>query len=225
MEIICKNAQQEFIYKKLFFPTIEPVKKGNLCSFCNGKETEYSIEKRNLDYPKWVIVIIDPSQINFFNLGSNTFVTNGSTIYYLLSHFIEANTNLLNWINNTDKFACHKIDKNIIGEKEKFIEKKPLVLFYNLMTYNHVMSLENKTPPVQNQNNQNLMNQNNTTNMNLNNINPQQSNLQNFYPNNLSPNSLNNFPQNLLKNIDENLYLLLINSNLNQFYYELHNLT
>ena len=193
--ITIQNVQKDLIFQRLFYSIKEPINKGKFCSFCNGIETEYISEKKFLDYPKWLIIIIEPNQVNYFNIGLNMIFTNGRTVHYELSYFIEANTNLLYCINNRDKYFCNKkIGINILGENEQLAEKKPIVLFYKLIAYNHVMSLENNIQPIQNQNNQNLMNQNNIPNMNSFNQNFQQREQQNFFLQNQN-NFQNDFSQ------------------------------
>ena len=100
--IYIKNQQTELIFQKLFAQK-KGVNKGKSCNFCNGQETEYSFEKKYLDYPEKLIIIIDSNQVNNFPLGLNLLITNGVNINYSLSKFIEANTNSLYCINEKNK--------------------------------------------------------------------------------------------------------------------------
>ena len=92
--IYIKNLISDSICKKLFFPQNRIIK-GNNCHFCNGRESECSIENKILDYPENLIVIIEPTQANNFNIRLNFIVTNGNTSSYSLNQFIESNTNIL----------------------------------------------------------------------------------------------------------------------------------
>ena len=100
--IYIKNPQIELIFQMLFAQK-KGVNKGKSCNFCNGQETEYSFEKKYLDYPEKLIIIIDSNQVNNFPLGLNLLITNGVNINYSLSKFIEANTNSLYCINEKNK--------------------------------------------------------------------------------------------------------------------------
>ena len=85
--IYIKNPQTEFIFQKLFKPQKE-VNKGKSCNFCNGQVTEYTIEKKILNYPEKLIVIIDSNQVNNFVIGLNLVITNCVNINYSLCKFI-----------------------------------------------------------------------------------------------------------------------------------------
>ena len=87
--IYIKDAQKDLIYQKIFEAQKGPISKGKTCVFCNGQETDYSIEKKALDCPQHLIVIIDQTQINNFPFGLNLGVTNDAkTTYYNLNYFI-----------------------------------------------------------------------------------------------------------------------------------------
>ena len=70
-----------------------------MCSFYNGAITSCSIETKILDFPKVLIVIIEPYQINNFQISSNLVFNDGKTKEYKLSQFIENNTNFFYIIN------------------------------------------------------------------------------------------------------------------------------
>ena len=69
------------------------------------------IETKVLDYPEKLIVIIEQSQVNNFNIGLNLVVSNGRNISYSLIQFIDAYNNLLYQINQDNTTYCHPIDK------------------------------------------------------------------------------------------------------------------
>ena len=183
--IYIKNPQTELIFQKLFTQK-KGVNKGNSCNFCNGQVTEYSFEKKYLDYPEKLIVIIDSNQVNNFPLGLNLLITNGVNIDYSLSKFIEAKTNFLYWINEKNTATCHKYSNNSFGEPEKIETKKPIVLFYNLMKIAH----NNINPQINMQNQFNQVNQNINAQNNLQNMNQSNPVGQNVFPKNQAQNAI-----------------------------------
>ena len=157
--IYIMNPQTDLIFQKLFTPQIEHQTKGRSCNFCNGQETESIIEKKILAYPEKLIVIIEHSQVNIFNLGLNLIVSNGKNLSYSLNQFIEANTNILYQINQTNTYICHPFGKNV---NDNVTNKKPIVLFYNLIKMNvpiNMISQNNMQIPA-NQANPNVIAQN-----------------------------------------------------------------
>ena len=184
--ILMKNPLQELLFHKVFQPIKIPSKKGQICNFCNGEETEYSIERKIIDYPEILIVIIESNQINNFPLGLNAYITNGNNLTYSLIKFIEFNTNILYWVDSkSNSKICYKFEKNKLSDPENLDNKKAIVLFYNLIVSNV-----------------NMNNPQNNLQMPLNQINPNQNNVINV--NNL-PNGQQNFvPQN--GNINNNAF-------------------
>ena len=130
--IYIQNPLTDLIYQKMFQPKKEQ-KKGKRCNFCNGQETELSIEEKVLDYPEKLIVIIDQTQVNNFNIGLNLAISNGNNISYSLNQFIEANTNILYQINPNNTSICHSFGRNATDNIEN---KKPIVLFYKIKKCN-----------------------------------------------------------------------------------------
>ncbi len=216
--ILIKDAQNLVLSQKLFQPEVQNNQEV-MCSFCNWAITSCSIETKILDFPKVLIVIIEPSQINNFQISSNFVFNDGKTKEYKLSQFIENNTNFFYIINTSNNNICHKYnDKNQFGNGEQVLTKKPIVLFYNLIQNNIInmnLNISNSNNINQNifnqnanctqmiaQNNQNFnqqqLFQNNQQNMNFINQNPQQ-NMQNINFQNINLQNLNqiNFnPQN-----------------------------
>ena len=219
--IFIKNPQTDLIYQKLFFPNSEHRLKSNFCQFCNGQETEATIITKVLDYPENLIVIIEPTQVNNFNIGLNSVATNGVNLSYLLNQFIEANTNILYQINPNNTLSCHLFNKNI---NENISNKKPIVLFYKLIKINTSV---NKNTQLDKNNQiekplmqQNFNNQNNFQN-NFNDNNMNNNNNNNFQNNNFNMNfQNNNFPiqfNNINNNMNQNLNMNFNNNNNNQF--------
>ena len=60
----------ELLFQKIFQFEIE-AKKDKSCNFCNGQITDFTIERKTLDFPEILIVIISPSQVNNFNISEN----------------------------------------------------------------------------------------------------------------------------------------------------------
>ena len=135
--IFIKNPQTDLIFQKLFIPQSENNPKSKSCSFCNGQETESNVVTKILDYPENLIVIIEPTQVNNFNIGLNLVTTNTVnltySIKYSLNQFIEASTNILYQINPHNSNVCNPVNGNVI---ENISNKKPIVLFYKLTKIN-----------------------------------------------------------------------------------------
>ena len=193
--ILMKNPLQEMLFQKVFHPIKITSKKGKICNFCNGEETEYSIERKVIDYPEILIVIIEPNQINNYNLGLNAYITNGTNITYSLNKFIEFNTNTLYWIDNkSNNKHCHKFDKNKLGERELFDNKKPIVLFYNLIKIEvNKNNSQNKIQMPLSKISMNKINQNDEMNIKI---------LPNFVPD--FQNIINNNNNNIIQNNQNN---------------------
>ena len=197
--ILIKNPLQELLYQKVFHPIKIPSKKGKICNFCNGEETEYSIERKIINYPEILIVIIEPYQINNFQLGLNAYITNGNNLTYSLIKFIEFNTNVLYWVDaKSNNKICYKFEKNRHVDPENLDNKKPIVLFYNLIVSNvNMNNPHNNMQMPLNQINPNITNQNNA--INANNLTNGQ---QNFVPQNgnINNNAFNMNQVNILMN-------------------------
>ena len=86
--IILKNSL--FNLQTLLFGTETETKKGKYCNFCNGQITTLTIKKKYLSLPEWLIVIVEPSQINII------FIIDISQIFYLMLFFniIEENKSI-----------------------------------------------------------------------------------------------------------------------------------
>ena len=169
--ILIRNSQTELLFQKIF--GVDKFKKvDKTCNFCNGQMTELIIEKKLIEYPEWLIVIIDPSQINSFQLGLNLFVSDGKFLSYNLFYFIEANTNFFYKINEQNTIYCNKFENNGFTNPHKLENKKPIVLFYHLTRNQiNIQNIQN----VQNQNNPIAMIQTNPQKMNAANMLPQQN--------------------------------------------------
>ena len=204
--ILIRNAKTELLFQKIF--RVDKFnKKDKACNFCNGREiTELIIETKILDYPEWLIVIIDPNQINSFQLGLNLFISDGKSLLYTLFYFIEANTNFFYKINEQNSIYCNKFENNEYTNPHKLRDKKPIVLFYHL-TRNQI-NIQNNIQNISSQNNQNMMTLNNQQNMNVANALPQQ-NIQVNQQNNLNSfqnmNNRNIFQTNVIPNINPQL--------------------
>ena len=182
--ILIRNGQQDTL-KKIIFDTInEHHNKIKICTSCNGKETECSVEKIVIGYPKWLIVIIEPNEVNNFNLEMNSIIVNNEKkISYSFSRFIDAKTYSFYKINETNIKYCQKFNNQMTFDNpEELKNKKPIVLFYNLI--NDVPINQNNIQNFPIQNNQNVVGQNNAgniTNINRQNFsqqNPPQNNVQ-----------------------------------------------
>ena len=221
--IIIENPLNELLSKKIFTPENEN-KRDKFCNFCNGQTTDCAIERKTLDFPEILIVIISPSQVNNFNISENLIFTNGM-ISYSLNKFIESNNNCLYWIDDINTMICHKYEITRLGAPEKISDKKPIVLFYNKFNNslnnlnmndnnqnNIVKTIDVLNNNIQIQNPQNLMNpktcvfkngqiMNNQQNVGQQNINPQLMNQQ-FNQKLLNPQIMNN--QNNIINFNNN---------------------
>ena len=165
---------------------------GNFCNFCNGITTECSIIKKVLAFPEKLIVIIDPNQINNFVLQANLLIQNNNQITYKLDKFIDANTNILYKVDETNNLLCEKFINNKFTSPEKLENKKPIVLFYNLMKNPINISQLNNMQNQQNINNINAFSQNNNAFNANNHLNAQQI-----------PISQNVIPQNNVQNVNQ----------------------
>ena len=161
-----------------------------------------------MDFPEILIVIISPFQVNNFQIIHNLTFTNG-IISYSLTRFIESTNNCLYWINDKITMVCHKYEITRFGGPEKIADKKPIVLFYNLVRNAINNEIGNiKTIDVFNndqiQNPQSVANQQNI---------PQNTNQANIQPN---MNKVN-IPQNTnLTNIQPKMNKANIAQNMNQ---------
>ena len=63
--IMIKNPINELLFQKVFQPESE-AKRDKSCNFCNGQLTDFTIERKTLDFPEILIVLISPLQINNF---------------------------------------------------------------------------------------------------------------------------------------------------------------
>jgi hypothetical protein len=68
--ILLKNSQMNKLYQILFDKETES-KRGKYCNFCCGEITDLIFENKYLSLPEWLIVIVEPTQIN--NLKINSF--------------------------------------------------------------------------------------------------------------------------------------------------------
>jgi hypothetical protein len=114
-------------------PEIEN-KLDKFCNFCNGQITNLTIEKKILDFPEILIVIISLSEVNNFQIKNNLFFTNG-IVSYSLNKFIESTNNCLYCIDDKNNMICHKYKETgyRFEEEEKTENKRPIVLFYKLI--------------------------------------------------------------------------------------------
>ena len=203
--IFIQNHCNETIIQKLFNLETE-TKKDKSCNFCNGQITDIKIERKTLDLPEILIVIISPYHVNNFSISNNKDIKDGM-IAYKLDKFIEFTNNSLYWVNDKDRSSCHKCEINRYGDgdKENVDNKKPIVLFYNLIKQNNFNG-QIKTIDVLNANSfnnganqqanvQNMNQQKNQTNINKNN-NFQQQNI-NQQKNQTNISKVNNFQQNM----------------------------
>ena len=182
--ILIRNGQQDTLKKIIFESTNEHHKKTKICTSCSGQETECSVEKIVIGYPKWLIVIIEPNEVNNFNLEMNSIIVNNEKkISYSFSRFIDAKTYSFYKINERNIKYCHKFNnKMTFDSPEELNNKKPIVLFYKLI--NDVPINQNNIQNFPIQNNQNIVGQNNAgniTNINRQNFsqqNPPQNNVQ-----------------------------------------------
>ena len=187
--IIIKDSRMNLLNQTLFKKQIES-KEGKFCNFCNGQYTKLTIERKYLSLPKWLIVIVEPTQINNLMIDSFLIINNGNNIVYTLFKFIEANTNFLYSINMNNTQFCNKYDGKSIHGNEIKSNKKPVVLFYYLSRSFNNMNLQNNI--------QNKSNQNNNF------INNAQANLQQINKNN-KINALSMRPQKIRVNVDNNM--------------------
>ena len=131
--ILIQNPLNELLSKKIFMPEIEN-KLDKFCNFCNGQITNLTIEKKILDFPEILIVIISLSEVNNFQIRNNLFFTNG-IVSYSLNKFIESTNNCLYCIDDKNNMICHKYKETgyRFEEEEKIENKRPIVLFYKLI--------------------------------------------------------------------------------------------
>ena len=229
--ILIQNPLNEFIFQKIFQPENE-VKKDKSCNFCNGKITNIAIERKILDFPEILIVIISPFQVNNFQIIQNLTFTNG-IISYSLTRFIESTNNCLYWINDKNTTICHKYEITRFGGPEKIENKKPIVLFYNLIRnftdnkdinrnlfnrMNDNLIIKNE----QNNINNNLINQQNLLNINTQLMNQQQNIFQQNFNQNINLNNqIMNQPN--IQNMNNQGFINFQNNNNNNIVNNMNN--
>ena len=229
--ILIQNPLNEFIFQKTFQPEKE-VKKDKYCNFCNGQITNIAIERKILDFPEILIVIISPFQVNNFQIIQNLTFTNG-IISYSLARFIESTNNCLYWINDKNTTICHKYEITRFGGPEKIKNKKPIVLFYNLIrnftdnkdinrnlfnNLNDNLIIKNE----QNNINNNLINQQNQLNTNTQLMNQQQNIFQQNFNQNINLNNqIMNQPN--IQNMNNQGFINLQNNNNNNIVNNMNN--
>ena len=152
---------------KLFQKDVK-IKEEKYCNFCNGVKTKIKIEEIYLDFPEWLIVVIEPSIIKKINLNNFLVLKNEKKNQeYKLSMFINANSNISNILylireKNIIQYQCLKFNPNRLQEPEELDNKFPCVLFYHLKKISQNNNFQNLNNP----NIQNQLNQNNFPNMN-----------------------------------------------------------
>ena len=236
--IILKDSQINLLNKIILGKETETCEK-NLCNFCNGNITKLTIEKECLNLPEWLIVIVEPTQINNLIINSFLYIIDKNNIIYNLHKFIEDKTNSLYYINTKNNEFCNKFDNIRFYDDEKISSKRPAVLFYYLNKNNINNNSENNIQKIPNNNNiinnnqinieknvnnincsninqqnieQQKFNQNNITNINNNNMNQQNNNFQNL--NKSNPAQPNNNNQNLnQQNFEQNGQNMNMNNN------------
>ena len=159
---------------KLFQRDIK-FKEEKSCNFCNGVKTKIKMEEIYLDFPEWLIVVIEPSIIKKININNFLVLMNkNKNQEYQLSMFINEATNILYLIRkkNIKHYQCHQFNQNRMQNPEELDNKFPCVLFYHLKNISQNNNLQNLNNP----NIQNQVNQNNFPNMNF--MNGFQANLQ-----------------------------------------------
>ena len=201
--IILKDSQTNLLNKILLGKETESCEK-RLCNFCNGLITKLTIERRYLNLPEWLIVIVEPTQINNLIINSFLHIIDKNNIIYILQKFIEDKTNSLYYINTKNNEFCNKFDNIRFYEDEKISSKRPAVLFYYLNKNINNNNFDNNIQNISNNNNNfinsNLANINN--NMNQQNI-KSNINQQNNFPNvSLSNSSQPNNNQNMIPSQD-----------------------
>ena len=87
------------------------------------------IERKYLSLPEWLVVIVEPSQINNLMINSFLLIFNGNNIIYTLYKFIEANSNSFYSIDMYNTQLCNKLDGVRIHGHEKLANKKAAVFF------------------------------------------------------------------------------------------------
>ena len=130
--IVIKNISKENLNKKIFNP-IKEDKFGKFCCYCNGNNTQCSIENKFIDYPEILIILLYSD--NNFSLEKNLSLNDEeNNVLYSLKQFIEAKSNLLYIIQNN---SCHVYEeKNNSGKTENIQGKNAIVLFYQLIQKN-----------------------------------------------------------------------------------------
>ena len=228
--ILIQNPLNEFIFQKIFQVENEE-KKDRDCNFCCQKR-DLTIQRKTLDFPEILIVIISPFQVNNFQIIQNLTFTNG-IISYSLARFIESTNNCLYWINDKNTTICHKYEITRFGGPEKIKNKKPIVLFYNLIrnftdnkdinrnlfnNLNDNLIIKNE----QNNINNNLINQQNQLNTNTQLMNQQQNIFQQNFNQNINLNNqIMNQPN--IQNMNNQGFINLQNNNNNNIVNNMNN--
>ena len=89
-KFIVSNYPQRDLLNKMLFEKYTESKTGNHCNFCNGRITKLTIETKYLMLPKWLIVIVEKTQINNYEINQDLLkLKNGNVVVYQLYHFIE----------------------------------------------------------------------------------------------------------------------------------------
>jgi len=175
-----KNKIQDNIFKTINKDAKEK------CYFCSGKETDCNITKKITDFSRILIVILEKTNYDKFNLKENFNIVNeNDNIRYSLICFIDQ----MNDVYFKKDNAWNLYDKNYDEKKIEILDNiYPIVLFYELEKNNsdNYNSFKNK-------NNFNINIVNNTKiNNNYNNISSYNLNRQNSMPNAMSKGIMNN---------------------------------
>ena len=220
--IVIKNISKENLNKKIFNP-IKEDKFGKFCCYCNGNNTQCSIENKFIDYPEILIILLYSD--NNFSLEKNLSINNEeNNVLYSLKQFIEAKSNLLYIVQNN---SCHVYEeKNNSGKTENIQGKNAVVLFYQLIKKNlHKVNIQNNNIN-NNQNNQNIENNfKQNINMNMpNNIIQNNNTIQNDMNNMNNINISNQINQINNPNINMQQFNQNLNNNFNNMNFMMNNL-
>ena len=199
--IVLNNLQNNSLAQIVFGKKSEH-HEGKLCNFCNGQKTKLTIERKYLNHPEWLIVIVEPSQINNLIIDDSFLYIKNENKAYKLVKFIDAYTNSLYFINEKTNKFCNRFDNIRFHRNEQLASKRPAVLFYNLNNDFNNNNLPNNKQIVPNQNNNfaNIAQAN--AQQNLNNMNPANINQQNIQQQQQKINFQNN-PQGFSNNINQ----------------------
>ena len=107
------------------------------CSLCGGRPTNSIVKEKYILFPEILIVIIQGTKFDKFNLSENIniFQNNNKDKLYSLNCFIENDKNEVYYVDKNEWFKYS--ESNLVENGNDYIQRNPVLLFYKLMEKNY----------------------------------------------------------------------------------------